>query len=83
MKCPNCGFEMPDGLKYCPNCGTELQDQSAPKLNESQKRSFHWPSFITNMTASQYSGIAFSGTVLGLLASVLALIFGAAWGGIG
>ncbi|MGN0446336.1 MAG: zinc-ribbon domain-containing protein, partial [Acutalibacteraceae bacterium] len=22
MKCPNCGFEMPDGLKYCPNCGT-------------------------------------------------------------
>lgn len=75
MKCPNCGFEMPDGLKYCPNCGTELQDQSAPKSNESQKRSFHWPSFITNMTASQYSGIAFSGTVLGLLASVMALIF--------
>lgn len=75
MKCPNCGFEMPDGLKYCPNCGTELQDQSAPKSNERQKRSFHWPSFITNMTASQYSGIAFSGTVLGLLASVMALIF--------
>ncbi len=75
MKCPNCGFEMPDGLKYCPNCGTELQNQSAPKSDESQKRFFHWPSFVTNMTASQYSGIAFSGTVLGLLASVLALIF--------
>lgn len=24
MKCPNCGFEIPDGHMYCDNCGTEI-----------------------------------------------------------
>lgn len=24
MKCPNCGFEIPEGHMYCDNCGTEI-----------------------------------------------------------
>ena len=24
MKCPNCGFEIPEGHMYCDNCGKEI-----------------------------------------------------------
>ena len=24
--CGNCGFEVPEGMKYCPNCGTAVFD---------------------------------------------------------
>ena len=25
MKCPNCGFDIPEGHMYCDNCGTEIK----------------------------------------------------------
>lgn len=29
MKCPNCGFENPEGAKFCSNCGTKLNELKA------------------------------------------------------
>jgi len=32
MKCPQCQFENPDGIKYCGDCGTRIEN-SCPKCN--------------------------------------------------
>jgi class 3 adenylate cyclase len=32
MRCPSCGFENPEALKFCGDCGRKLAEQAAPKL---------------------------------------------------
>ena len=31
MKCPKCGFEIPEGLPFCPKCGADLDESIAVK----------------------------------------------------
>jgi len=35
IKCPECGFENPEGLKYCENCGAELPQVAVAEEEES------------------------------------------------
>ena len=38
MKCPNCGTENDDGVRFCKGCGANLQNVSAPTHTPSQAK---------------------------------------------
>ena len=31
--CGNCGFELPEGMKFCPNCGTAIFDPTGMSVS--------------------------------------------------
>ena len=39
MKCPECQFENPEGIKFCGECGTKLE-RICPKCNSSNPPQF-------------------------------------------
>ena len=46
MRCPNCGFENPDGLKFCNECGAPLRIPRCPSVGLTIRR--HGPSSAAN-----------------------------------
>jgi RNA polymerase subunit RPABC4/transcription elongation factor Spt4 len=32
--CPNCGFDVPEGVRICPNCGFDTQESQAGRVRE-------------------------------------------------
>src|ERR1041384_1617407 len=37
MRCSNCGFDNPDGMKFCGNCGTPLTFSSLISISSDQR----------------------------------------------
>jgi zinc-ribbon domain len=33
-ECPNCGAEVPDGVRICPNCGFDTGESQAERVRE-------------------------------------------------
>lgn len=38
--CGNCGFEVPEGMKFCPNCGTAVFDLNNSNTSQKEAGSF-------------------------------------------
>ena len=34
MKCPSCGFELPDNAKFCSACGTKIEMGVLPQVEK-------------------------------------------------
>ena len=65
MFCPNCGTQVPDGVKFCPTCGTQMQEQQesapapapapipAPTFTEPAQNSWSQPVGVNNVPNPQ------------------------------
>ncbi|MEA2468907.1 MAG: zinc-ribbon domain, partial [Thermoleophilaceae bacterium] len=36
--CPNCGFDVPEGVRICPNCGFDTGEGQAERVRELREK---------------------------------------------
>ena len=60
MKCPNCGFELPDNAKFCSACGTKIEQNNASLVTEDaaskqEEMSDYWIQNIKSETGVEFT----------------------------
>jgi cytochrome c-type biogenesis protein CcmH/NrfG len=61
MKCPECQFEVADGLKFCSQCGSRLQGGAAPAARMQNKQSAGGPSWKSFIALLILCAVAYGG----------------------
>ena len=61
MKCPNCGFEMPEGVLYCEHCGEDIHivPDFEPELERNLEETMEQT--ISNVLEELHEGMAGGG----------------------
>jgi len=54
--CPNCGFDVPEGVRICPNCGFDTGEDQAGRVRELREEGAIHPGRLGPTDTNDFSG---------------------------
>jgi hypothetical protein len=54
--CPNCSFDVPDGVRICPNCGFDTGEGQAQRVRELREEGAIHPGRLGAQDPNEFSG---------------------------